>query len=111
MTYYTVSRNGDGFTVVWPTRGDIYFARIDAKGSLLPPGEIKTPGKSSMRTAMMALSAPNGSTLVAWRQDDCVKWQLYDVKSKPLGSVGSARSTGTGVAGVVDKSGHFMLFH
>jgi hypothetical protein len=26
MTYYAVSRNGRGFTAVWPTRGEIYFA-------------------------------------------------------------------------------------
>jgi hypothetical protein len=63
-----------------------------------------------MRTGMIALSAPQGSTLVAWRQDDCVKWQLYDAKGRPSGSVGSAKSAGTGVAGLVDKSGHFIVF-
>src|SRR5262249_10579506 len=109
-TYYTVSRNRDCFTAVWPTRGEIYFARIDAKGNLLPPGEIKTPGKSGMRTGMVALSAPQGSTVVAWSQDDCVKWQFYDAKGQPSGPVGSATSAGSGVAGVVDKSGHFILF-
>ena len=110
MTYYTVSRNGDGFTAVWPTKGEIYFARLDAKGNLLPPGEIKTPGRSGMRTGMLALDAPKGSTLVAWRQDDSVKWQHYDAKGQPSGSVGSVRSAGTGVAGVVGKSGQFILF-
>jgi hypothetical protein len=110
MTYYSVSRNQDGFTAVWPTRGDIYFARLDGKGNLLPPGEIKTPGKSGMRTGMLALNGPKGSTLVAWRLDDCVKWQLYDAGGQPSGSVGSAESAGTGVAGVVDRSGHFILF-
>jgi hypothetical protein len=110
MTYYTVSRNGDGFTAVWPTRGEIYFARLDPKGNLLPPGEIKTPGKAGMRTGMLALNGPKGRTLVAWRQEDSVKWQLYVEKGQPLGPVGSAKSAGTGVAGVVDKSGHFILF-
>jgi hypothetical protein len=110
MTYYTVSRSGDGFTAVWPTKGDVYFARLDAKGNLLPPGEIKTPGRSGMRTGMVALDAPGGGTLVAWRQDDSVKWQLYDAKGQPSGSVGSAKSAGAGVAGVVDKGGHFILF-
>jgi hypothetical protein len=110
MTYYSVSRNQDGFTAVWPTRGEIYFARLDGKGNLLPPGEIKTPGRSGMRTGMLTLNAPEGRTLVAWRQEDRVKWQLYDAKGKPSGSVGSAKSAGTGVAGVVDTSGHFILF-
>jgi hypothetical protein len=110
MTYYTISRNEDGFTVVWPTRGEIYFARLDGRGKLLPPGEIKTPGIAGMRTGMFALNAPKGSTLVAWRQDASVKWQLYDAKGQPSGSVGSAKSAGTGVAGVVDKSGNFIVF-
>ena len=110
MTYYTVSRNKGGFSAVWPTRGDIYFARLDAKGDLLPPGEIKTPGKAGMRTGMLALNGPKGRTLVAWRQDDCVKWQLYDARGQPSGSVGSAKSAGAGVAGVVDRRGDFILF-
>jgi hypothetical protein len=110
MTYYTVSRNGDGFTAVWPTKGEIYFTRLDAKGNLLPPGEIKTPGKAGMRTGMIALNGTKSRTLVAWRQEDCVKWQLYGDKGQPLGPVGSAKSAGTGVAGVVDKSGQFILF-
>jgi hypothetical protein len=109
MTYYAVSQNGSGFTAVWPTRGQIYYARLDAKGHLLPPGEIKTPGRAGIRTGMVALDAPNGSTLVAWRQDDCVKWQLYDAKGQPSGSVGSAQSAGTGVAGVVGRSGQLIL--
>jgi hypothetical protein len=110
MTYYTVSRNDGGFTAVWPTKGEIYFARLDDKGKLLPPGEIKTPGKAGMRTGMLTLNSPNVSTLVAWRQDDSVKWQLYDAKGQPLGSVGSAKSAGTSVAGVVDKNGDIILF-
>jgi hypothetical protein len=110
MTYYTISRNEGGFTAVWPTKGEIYFARLDGKGKLLPPGEIKTPGKAGMRTGMLALNAPNDSTLVAWRQNDSVKWQLYNAKGESSGSIGSAKSAGTGVAGVVDKSGNFILF-
>jgi len=56
--------------VVWPTRGQIYFARLDANGESLPPAEIKTPGTSGMRTGVLALSAPDGSTLVGWKKGD-----------------------------------------
>jgi hypothetical protein len=59
---------------------------------------------------MLALNSAKGSTLVVWRQDDSVKWQLYDAKGQPSGPVGSANSAGTGVAGVVAKSGNFILF-
>jgi hypothetical protein len=111
MTYYAISRNEDGFVAAWPTKGQIYFARLDGKGNILPSGEIKTPGRAGMRTGMLTLNTPEGSTLVAWRQDECVKWQLYDAKGQTSGSVGSVKSAGKGVAGVVDRSGHFILFH
>ncbi len=110
MTYYAISRNEGGFVAVWPTRGQVYFARLDGKGNVLLPGEIKTPGRAGMRTGMLTLTTPKGSSLVAWRQDDCVKWQLYDAKGRSSGSVGSLRSAGKSVAGVVDKRGHFILF-
>jgi hypothetical protein len=112
MTYFTVSRAPGGFVAVWPTGGkyDIYFARLDQEGKLLPPGEIKTPGKAGHRTGMMGLSAPDGSALVAWTKDNRLGWQLYDAKGQPAGPAGSARTSGNGVAAVVDKEGHFILF-
>jgi hypothetical protein len=112
MTYYTVSRAPGGFVAVWPTgdKYDIYFARLDQRGNLVPPGEIKTPGTAGHRTGVNTLSAPDGSTLVAWVKDNRLGWQLYDATGRPSGSPGSARSSGNGVAGVVDKEGHFILF-
>jgi hypothetical protein len=110
MSYYTVSREPDGFVAVWPTRGEIYFARLDRKGDPSPLAEIKTPGRSGMRTGMVALSAADRSTLVAWKYDGQTGWQLYDIDGRPAGSPGSARSSGNGVAGVVGKDGRFILF-
>src|SRR5262249_42231298 len=52
MTYYTVSRTQAGFVAVWPTKDQIYFARLDGQGKLLPPGEIKTPGRAGHRSGM-----------------------------------------------------------
>jgi hypothetical protein len=112
MTYYKISRTSDGFVAVWPTGTayDIYFARLDQKGKLLAPGEIKTPGKAGHRTGVLALSAPDGSTLIAWSKEQQLGWQLYDSKGRPSGSVGSAKNSGNGVAGVVDREGKFILF-
>src|SRR5262249_44779472 len=67
MTYYTISADRGGFVAVWPTMGQIYFGHLDSKGDLSPQGEIKTPGRSGMRTGMLALSAPGGKTPGAWR--------------------------------------------
>ena len=113
MTYYAVSRNKDGFTAIWPTKGQIYLAQLDGpRKTFTRRAEIKkTPGKSGRRSGMIALSAPGGNLLAAWRQDDCVKWQLYSQNGQPIGSLDSAKSAGTGVAGVVDTDGRFVLFH
>jgi hypothetical protein len=110
MTYYSISRNLDGYVAVWPTKDEIYFARLDSEGKLLPPGEIKTPGRSGHRTGILGLSGSDGSTLVAWKKDDKLGWQLYDAKGQPVGSPGSTTSAGNGIAGVVDKDGRFILF-
>jgi hypothetical protein len=110
MTYYTISRERGGFVAVWPTRGQIYFARLDGSGDPVPPAEIKTPGRSGMRTGMLALSAPDGSMLIAWKMDDQLEWQLYGADGRPSGQPGTAKSPGNGVAGVVSKEGGFTLF-
>jgi hypothetical protein len=111
MSYYTVSREPrGGFLTVWPTKGQIYFARLDAKGHPSPPAEIKTPGTSGMRTGMIALSGHDGSTLIAWKNDDQAGWQLYGADGSPLGRPGTVKSSGKGVAGVVGKDGRFILF-
>jgi hypothetical protein len=110
MTYYAITRSGDGFLAVWPTKGQIYFSRLDGEGRAMPPVEIETPGRSGMRTGMIALGAPDGSVLIAWKNDDRVGWQLYDEAGAPTGSRGSAPSRGNGVAGIVDRDGDFVLF-
>ena len=110
MTYYAISRTPTGFTAVWPTMGQVYFARLDPKGSPLPPVEIKTPGKSGLRTGLLALTSPDGGTLVAWTKDNELGWQFYDAKGQASGAAGFAANSGDGVAGVVSKEGHFILF-
>ena len=109
MSYYTIRPTADGFTAVWPTKGQIYFGKLDAKGNLLPPGEIKVPGTTGMRTGMFTLSDADGNTLVAWKKNNLLSWQLYDVKGREAGSLGSAKSQGNGAAGVVTKDGRFLL--
>jgi hypothetical protein len=110
MTYYTISRDRGSFVAVWPTRGQVYFAHLDSRGDLSPQGEIKTPGRSGMRTGVIALSAPDGKTLVAWNNNGQIGWQLYGADGQALGQPGTAQSAGKGVAGVVGTDGHFVLF-
>jgi hypothetical protein len=110
MTYFTINRAGDGFVAAWPTKGEVYFARLDKNGAVLPPGEIKTPGTSGMRNGLVAVSARDGVTLVAWKNKEALGWQLYDAKGRPQGEPGSASSMGGGAAGVVLPDGNFILF-
>jgi hypothetical protein len=112
MTYYSIARAANGYVAAWPTGEsyEIYFARIDQKGNVLPPGEIKTPGRAWHRTGVLILAAPDGSACVAWARDGGLGWQVYNEKGQPSGSCGSARTSGNGVAGVVSKDGRFLLF-
>jgi hypothetical protein len=110
MTYFTITRAGDGYVAAWPTKGQVYFARLDKDGAVLPPGEIKTPGTSGMRNGLVALTAPDGATLVAWKDKDKLGWQVYDAKGQPLQEPDSAPSPGGGAAAVVSRSGNFLVF-
>ncbi|MDR3622737.1 MAG: hypothetical protein P4L85_25515 [Paludisphaera borealis] len=110
MTYFAIARDREGFTAVWPTRGQIDFARLNGDGVAAGPEEIPTPGRSGMRTGMLALTDPDGRTLAAWRSGDEIGWQLYDRDGRPLGRPGSAKSPGNGVAGVAGEDGRFLLF-
>jgi hypothetical protein len=110
MTYFTVTPDRGGFVAAWPTRGDVYFARLDGQGHPVPPGEIKTPGTAGMRTGVLTLSAQDGTTLVAWKNGGRLGWQLYGEGGKPLGHPGSVESPGNGAAGVVSPNGRFTLF-
>ena len=83
MTYFTITRTYTGYVAAWPTKGQVYFVRLDKDGAVLPPGEIRTPGESGMRNGLVALSASDGATLVAWKNKDRLGWQLYDAKSQP----------------------------
>ena len=112
MTYYSIARAANGYVAAWPTGSsyEIYFARLDQKGNVLQPGEIKTPGRAWHRTGVLVLAAPDGSACVAWVKDGQLGWQVYDEKGHPSGRPGSAKTNGNGVAGVVNKDGRFVLF-
>ena len=110
MTYFTVAPDRGEFVAAWPTKGAIYFARLDGRGESSRLAEVETPGRAGMRTGVLALGGPEGVTLVAWKKDGLAGWQLYDSEGRPAGAPGSVKSPGNGVAGVVGKDGRFILF-
>jgi hypothetical protein len=109
MTYFTITPTATGYVAAWPTKGQVYFARLDKDGAVLAPGEIKTAGTSGMRSGVLALSAKDGATLVAWKNKEVLGWQLYDAKGQPQGNPGSTKSPGNGAAGVVLLNEKFAL--
>jgi hypothetical protein len=110
MTYFSLSSTQNGYVAAWPTKGEIYFTRMDRDGKVVPPGEIKTPGRSGMRTGLIAMEASDGQALVAWKHQGELTWQLYSPDDHPEGTPQSIASTSTGIAGFVDKTGKFVLF-
>jgi len=110
MTYYTIQPTSTGYVAAWPTRGQVYFARLDQNGAVVAPGEIKTAGTSGMRTNLLAVSGKDGATLVAWKNDEKLGWQLYDPQGHPQGERGSVSSVGNGAAGAALLDGRFVLF-
>ena len=95
MTYFNVRATKDGWLAVWPTKGEIYFAKFDKAGKVVAPGEVRTPGKSGMRTGVLARALPSGETVVAWNSGGGLGWQVYDAKGKAVCKPGEARTTGT----------------
>ncbi|MCL5746060.1 MAG: glycoside hydrolase [Acidobacteria bacterium] len=110
MTYFTINPTDAGYVAAWPTKGRVYFARLDRDGQVLPPGDIETPGTTGMREGLVALGAADGATLMAWKHQEALGWQLYDRDGRPQGATGSAPSPGNGAAGVVLPDGRFALF-
>ena len=110
MTYFTISRAGTGYVAAWPTKGQVYFSRLDQDGAASLTGEIKTPSTAGMRTGLLALGASDGATLIAWKNKDVLGWQLYDLNNQPRGAPGSAASPGNAAAGVVLRDGKFLVF-
>lgn len=110
MTYFTINRTDQGYVAAWPTKGEVYFARLSKDGAVLPPGEIRTPGSAGMRNGVLGLGASDGATLVAWKNKDTLGWQLYDSHGRSEGEPGTAESQGHGAAGVVLRDGRFLVF-
>ena len=110
MTYYSIVRTETGFVAAWPTKGEIFFARLNPDGSPQSPKEIKTSGANGMRTGIAAVPMTDGRTLVAWKKDGLLGWQSYDDRGRASGVPGSAKSAGSGVAVTVSNTGDVILF-
>ncbi len=78
MTYFVIGPAPSGYIAAWPTKGQVYFARLNADGRVLPAGEIETPGTSGMRSGLLASPDSEGWSLIGWKHKDVLGWQLYN---------------------------------
>ncbi len=110
MSCFQISRDGNGYIAAWPTKGQVCFARLDADGNRLPPGEITPTGRAVMHEGILALAAPDGHALIGWNHDGQLNWQLFNTDGSPAGPPESASTAGKPAAGVVLTDGRFVLF-
>lgn len=111
MTYYAIVPRDQGYVAAWPTKGDIYFTNLDLNGRSIEPAETKTAGHNGMRSGILPIPGRDGHTLIAWKKDGQLYWQLYNSRSLPTGSADSCKSPGSGAAGCATPNGDFILFH
>jgi hypothetical protein len=110
VTYFSIHQTATGYVAAWPTKGHVYFAWLDKEGRALPRGEFRTPGTSGMRTGIFAVSASDETTLVTWKNNQILGWQIYGAKGKPQGKPGSVMSHGSGAAAIALRDGNFLVF-
>ncbi len=108
MTGGFLSSDSEGLVAGWETRGQVYFARLDERGRRLLPGEIQVADRGKYP---VVLRAPDGTTLVAWKNGSQLEWQRFDVEGTPQGQRGSTPSDSRDrPSGAVTRGGHFLLF-
>ena len=111
MTYYSITSTQNGFVTAWPTKGQIYCARLDRSGKPTGPEEIRTNGSNGMRTGIVALDAKGGAMVVIWKKDKRLSWKAFDRQGRPVGTADAIDSDGNGAAGTTTKSGDVVVFY
>ncbi len=109
MSCFTITKAGGGYIAAWPTKGRVFFVKLDKDGNQLPSGEIATEGRAVAHEGILALAAPNGDTLIGWNHDGRLNWQLFDATGLPAGSTESTTEAGKWAAGVVLADSRFIL--
>jgi hypothetical protein len=109
MTYFAIQPTAGGYLAAWPTKGQVYFARINQDGQAREPGETKTSGSTGMRMGLLVLGSFE-DTLVAWKNEGRLEWQRYDTDARPIGNLGLVESPGSWAAGVTVDAGRYVLF-
>jgi hypothetical protein len=108
MTGGFISRAAKGLVVAWETKNQVYFSMLSQSAlRIVNKREIRAADKGKYPVVL----GSGDSTLVAWKNDRMLEWQLFDSDGKPVGDPDRFSSTSPHrPAGVVAKSGQFILF-
>jgi hypothetical protein len=108
MTGSFLSATSKGLVASWETQGRIYFTRLNTDGTLQSQGEVLV---SEIGRYPVALTAPDQTSLVAWKNGTVLEWRLFDATDQPVGTVDSHQAANPDrPAGIVTKDGSFLLF-
>jgi hypothetical protein len=110
MSCFSITIAPKGYIAAWPTKGQVYFARLDEEGNPMPPVEVATSGRAIMHEGVLGLSTRDGQVLVAWNHDGRLNWRRYDSSAAPIGPIGSIATSGKAAAGVTLGDSRFLLF-
>ncbi|MFT4550246.1 MAG: CubicO group peptidase (beta-lactamase class C family) [Verrucomicrobiales bacterium] len=102
MTGSFLGESKAGIAAAWETSGQVFFRVGLGAGTK----EIRVAEKGRYPVVLTS----GGTTLVAWKDDKQLKWQVFDRENRSVGKQG--RHTGTHPdrpAGVVAKSGRVIL--
>jgi hypothetical protein len=91
-------------------RGHLCSGLLSAEGKPTGAADVMTDGQNHHAEHSAGTGQPGGMTLIGWRQQGQLRWQVYDAQNKPIGPCGSAAGASLQAAGVVDRSGRFVLF-
>jgi hypothetical protein len=106
MTGTYLAGDREGLAAAWETQGRIYFGLPDAGGQISEEIQAAEKGKYPV-----VLRASDGTTVVAWKEDETLVWQGYDAGGKPAGERGSMPADAPHrPAGAVTSDGQFLLF-
>jgi len=102
-----LTEGGGYLLAAWELKGGIYFSRLSKQGKILSPGEVKVSNKGKYPVVM----GSDDGILVAWKYGTKLKWQLYDLGLNVQGHAHTIKTSTSGrPAGVVLKSGEFLIF-
>jgi hypothetical protein len=118
MSTTSMAQGSKGLLAAWETKGQVYYAELDAKGKFLTGPIAPAGGNGERKHPVLALDS-HGQTILVWtegtafRKGGSLAWQVFDELGKPVGERGSAPGVPVfGLAAVVsDATGGFAIIY